>query len=387
MYPNAQSAPHMRHEMAAQPEVVRALLAQHADAAADAPCRMRLPDGGLTQALAHAQAILVSACGSSRHAAIMARPAFLHIAELDVRIEYAHEVPNLAPALTRGAGLCVSISQSGETGETCVAQRHVRALGCPTVALVANTDCTLARESLWALSTCAGTERAIPSTKGFIAQASLCLLMAVACHDLRRRPWGPAAAAQQEAADALWAQLQCLPDDLDRTLAAVHAGPLAETVQALAARLAVCRQALCLGIGAGFAAACEGALKLKEAAYVPASAYLLPEFRHGPQAMVEAEDVLIALWPGAKHAGGPPTRLRELAVLGVPMAVVCPAQAAGEVADLGAHIVVCATPDAGRGTWPLVATVVLQALARITAAHRHVDADAPRYLVKSVVAP
>ena len=396
----------MADEIAEQPATVRRLLAAlpHATppTGADGPKgKGCVPlDPALRAALGRAGRIAFAACGSSRHAAILGRYACLRLARLPCEVEAAHELRSLGPEVWRGIDLTVLLSQSGETEDTLEAAQLAEVAGVPALVLTNVVPSRLAAAGRWIWDMEAGTERAVPATKSFLAQATACLHLALCAAEARDTGLGRTAAAAKSERAATQAALLSLPDQLAALLAELD-GPQAAALASAATRVAGARAPVILGRGPAMAVAHETALKLREAAYLPAHPFATGEFKHGPLAMFEpTRDVVVALLehdhepagdPPEAKAGEPPAgrslaNLRRLAALGAAPVVVAPADHA-HLAALHREVpevLVLRTPPAPPSVWPLLAAVATQRLTLAVAQRRGIDVDRPRHLVKSI---
>lgn len=381
----------MAREIAEQPEAARRLLA-HLDTTLLGPLSAA-PTSGLDLALKQASRLLFAACGSSRHAAALGRHAAITLAELPSEVDEAHELLPLGPNRWRDVGLCVVISQSGETQDTLEAAALAERYGVPLLALTNVAESALAERARWAVQVHAGEERAVPATKSFVGQAICCLALALRAGSLRAGPLGTAAVAAKQARAALADALRALPKRLEQLLAELE-GPQRAALDGAAALLDDARSTVVLGRGAASAVAHEGALKLREGAYLPAQSFTVGEFKHGPMAMLEpARDVVVGLLEpqgatvGAEGADGrTQDNLGRLAALGLPMVLVAPVghPAEAELRRAAPQALWLHTPAAPQLSWPILAAVVLQRLTLCVALRRGIDPDRPRYLVKSI---
>lgn len=401
----------MADEIAEQPATLRRLLAalphakpQGATPATSADCpnaQGSAPlDPALRAALARAGRIAFAACGSSRHAAILGRYACLRLAHLPCEVEAAHELRALGPEVWRGIDLTVLLSQSGETQDTLEAAQLAEVAGVPALVLTNVVPSRLAAAGRWTWDMEAGTEQAVPATKSFLAQATACLHLALCAAEARDTGLGPTAAAARTERAATQAALLSLPEKVAALLAELD-GPQTATLASAAIRVAGARAPVILGRGPAMAVAHETALKLREAAYLPAHPFATGEFKHGPLAMFEpARDVVVALLehdhgpagdPPEAKAGEPSAErslanLRRLAALGAAPVVVAP-EGHPHLAALHREVpevLVLRTPAAPPCVWPLLAAVATQRLTLAAAQRRGIDVDRPRHLVKSI---
>ena len=330
----------------------------------------------IVDVLGRRELLVIAASGSSRHAGLAGEIMIEDLAGLPVDVEYASEYTYRSTHTLHNPGVVV-ISQSGETADTLAALREAKARGLATVAITNNADSTMALEASASLPTFAGIESAIPATKSFTTQ--LVVLYSLALHLARFR-----GRMTQQAAEAYGLELQQVPrliqDALPRWL---------QQIKALTPQLASSSTLLYLGRGAHYAIAREGALKLKESAYLNAEGYPGGELKHGPNALVSKEAPLIMI--ATADTNDPDSVLRYSKML----------QLMKDMREQGARIVALATegdeeaplysdscvfiPASNDLLSTLLEVVPLQLLAYTLAISRGIDVDRPRNLVKAVV--
>jgi glutamine---fructose-6-phosphate transaminase (isomerizing) len=342
------------------------------------------PAGGLLteafaavrDALGNRKRLIIAASGSSRHAGLAAEIMLEDLAGLVVDVEYASEFTYRSTQSIEDAGVLV-ISQSGETADTLAALREAKARGLPTVAITNNPQSSMALEADASLPTFAGHEKAIPATKSFTTQLAVLYSLALFLARLRGRMTLPVVEKHCEDLRRLPAQLQPV---LDRWT---------EQIASLAPELKVSRGFLYLGRGVHYPIAREGALKLKESAYLQAEGYPAGELKHGPNALVGSSAPLVVI--ATRDLSDPDALLRYTKVL----------QLIKEMRAQGATILSIATEGdeevAGSSRWtiPIPATkdmlstilevVPLQLLAYQLAVENGINMDSPRNLVKAVL--
>ena len=322
------------------------------------------------QALARSSRIVWLACGSSHHASLLGRYALAAWAQRPSDALLGHDVAPVAPACFAGQPLCIAMSQSGETHDTLEALALAQAAGCPTLAVANVAGSALLARAHYALALPAGLERSVPATKSFLAQAYAALWLAGAL--------GPGPLAAQWAA---------VPAALAPHVASLSAGGASEgAVKTASQWLSRARQAVLVGAGPASAAAHEGALKFREAAYLPAQSFALGEIKHGPMAMLEAEtDVLVAL-VGPDDAAAAEKNLQRLLAVGLPIILIAPAghRLVERLAANCRQAVCLPTPAAHCLMWPLFAVASLQRVSLEVALRRGAPVDAPRYLTKQI---
>src|SRR5271156_4253885 len=227
----------------------------------------------LAEALRGHERIVIAASGSSRHAGLAAEIMLEDLAGLTVDVEYASEYCYRSTHTLHDPGVLV-ISQSGETADTLAALREGKSRGLATVAITNNAESTMAREADSSLPTIAGKEKAIPATKSFTTQLSVLYLLTLYLARLGGRMTAQTVSAHLE-------QLERLPGLLAASLERWEA-----QVREIAEKTQSARGFLYLGRAIHYAIAREGALKLKESAYIQAEGYPAGELKHGPNALV-----------------------------------------------------------------------------------------------------
>jgi glucosamine--fructose-6-phosphate aminotransferase (isomerizing) len=260
----------MRKEIYEQPQAVAdALLGRRTPAGALQLDEMRLSE----QELRDVDKIIVIACGTAFYAGLVAKYAIEHWCRIPVEVELAHEFRYRDPILTSDT-LVVAISQSGETADTLQAIRHARVQGSRVLAICNTNGSTIPRESDAVIYTHAGPEIGVASTKGFITQLVASYLLGLYLAQVRGTMFGDEIAAVVGELEEMPAHLQTIIDRRD-------------DIYALAAELKDARSVLFLGRHAGYPVALEGALKLKELAYLHAEGFAAGELKHGPIALIE----------------------------------------------------------------------------------------------------
>src|SRR3984893_5998191 len=330
----------------------------------------------VVDALGRHERLVIAASGSSRHAGLAGEIMLEDLAGVPVDVEYASEYTYRSTHTLHNPGVLV-ISQSGETADTLAALREARARGLATVAITNNAQSSVAIGASASLPTFAGIERAIPATKSFTTQ--LAVLYSLALHLARFR-----GRMSQQAAEEHGRQLQAVPWLIQSALPGWQ-----QQIEALAPQLANSSALLYLGRAAHYAIAREGALKLKESAYLNAEGYPSGELKHGPNALVSKEAPLIMIATG--DVNDPDSLLRYSKVL----------QLMKDMREQGARIVALATegdrevplysdsclfvPASNDLLSTILEVVPLQLLAYTLAITRGIDVDRPRNVVKAVI--
>jgi glutamine---fructose-6-phosphate transaminase (isomerizing) len=358
----------MLKEIAEQPKAVAdAMLGR-----AEENGRLRLDEMRLTDdELREIEKIIIVACGTAFHAGLLAKYAIEHWSNIPCEVELASEFRYRDPILTRST-LVIAISQSGETMDTLMAVRHAREQQSPVLAICNVNGSSLPRASDAVVYTHAGPEIAVASTKAFLTQLVACYLVALYLAQARGIMYG-------EEIGAILAQLQQMPAAVDQVLHTM------EPVRAVARELAGERCVLFLGRHVGFPVALEGALKLKELAYMHAEGFAAGELKHGPIALIEPGLPVVVLVPSRRGLRALHDKIvsniQEIRARGARTIVIAEEgdDVVGPFADT--LIEVPAVPTLMQ---PLVTTVPLQVFACELAAAKGHDVDQPRNLAKSV---
>jgi glucosamine--fructose-6-phosphate aminotransferase (isomerizing) len=324
-----------------------------------------------TQDLREIDKVFIVACGTAYHSGLIGKQAIEHWTRVPVEVEMASEFRYRDPVLDRQT-LVVAISQSGETADTLEAVRYARAQGAPVLAICNTNGAQIPRESDAVLYTHAGPEIGVAATKTFLAQIAAVELVGLALAQARGTKYGDE--VQRE-----YAALAAMPDEIGKVLEVL------EPVRALAREIASAKAVLFLGRHVGYPVALEGALKLKELAYMHAEGFPAGELKHGPIALIEDGLPVVVVMPSPR--GRPVlhqkmgSNIAEIKARGARTIVI--AEAGDAVAAAHAdHLI--EVPAVGTLVSPFVATIPLQVLAAEIAQARGYDVDKPRNLAKSV---
>lgn len=315
--------------------------------------------------------IIVVACGTAAYAGHVAKYAIEHWCRIPVEIELAHEFRHRDPIVSEKT-LTVAISQSGETMDTIQAVRHAREQGSKVLAIVNTYGSTIAREADAVLYTHAGPEVAVASTKAFLAQITACYLLGLYLAQLRGNKWPDEVADYLDKLGRMPAKIQRLIDGQERA------------VRALGAELSDRASFLFLGRHVGYPVALEGALKLKELAYVHAEGFAAGELKHGPIALVEDGLPVFIIVPTPRRPvlhDKVISNIQEVRARGARAIVI--AEEGDAAVDPFADDVI-RVPAAPTLMWPLLTVVPLQIFAAALAGAKGLDIDQPRNLAKSV---
>jgi glucosamine--fructose-6-phosphate aminotransferase (isomerizing) len=355
---------YMLKEIYEQPEALKnALRGRLSDADATAHF------GGLnldTRQLRGAERLILTACGTSYHAALVGEYLFEEFARIPVEVEYASEFRYRNPPIDRNT-IVLAITQSGETADTLAALRESKRKGHPTLALCNVVGSSIAREADGGVYLHAGPEVGVASTKAFTNQVAVLAMLALYFGRLRHLSSLQGGRMVQD--------LRAIPDAVRRTLECDAA------VRRIAERYCGASTFLYLGRQYQYPVALEGALKLKEISYIHAEGYPAAEMKHGPIALVDEDTPSVFLMTRGPIFHKAASNLEEVKARGGPVIAVA-TEGDQEVAARADEVIsVPAVPDYLQ---PLVSVVPLQLLAYHVALLRGCDVDKPRNLAKSV---
>jgi len=372
MSPPSKFRSHMLREIFEQPNaVLQTVLAMYSgDAGSNGFDGM----SKVATALQGLKRIVIAASGTSRHAGIAGKQMLESMATIPVEVDYASEFQH-SPALTGPETLVMVITQSGETADTLGSLRKAKANGATVVAVANVSDSSIMREADARIETRAGAELAIPSTKAFTAQLAALFLFSLWVAEQT----GTISRGQ---ARSQVAELLKIPRQIEEVLASE------QRISEISGKYARVDDFIFAGRGIHYPIAMDGALKLKEVAYVHAEGYPLGEVKHGPLALLDESVVTVIL--AACDSSNPDSVVRyEKSLSG-----------AREIKERGGRIIMVANdgdtnvtkiaddvlyvPHAPELLLPILEIVPLQLLAHAIATLRGNDMDHPRSLVKSV---
>ncbi len=321
--------------------------------------------------LREADKIVVVACGTAYHAGMVAKYAIEHWTRIPVEVELASEFRYRDP-IVGNRTLVIAVSQSGETMDTLMALRYAKEQGARVMAICNTLGSTIPRESDAVLYTYAGPEIAVASTKAFLTQIVAAYLIGLYLAQVRGNMFG-------DEVRAILDELADMPRKVDLVLDTV------EEVRDIARELADSRSVLFIGRHVGFPVALEGALKLKELAYMHAEGFAAGELKHGPIALLEDGLPVVVVVPSPRGRSvlhdKIVSNIQEVRARGARTIVI--AEEGDETVNPYAdHIV--RIPQCPTLMQPLVATVPLQVFACEMATAQGHDVDQPRNLAKSV---
>jgi glucosamine--fructose-6-phosphate aminotransferase (isomerizing) len=325
--------------------------------------------GGLNltmEELQNLDQIIITACGTSWHSALIGELMIEEHARIRCEVEYASEFRYRNPIVTDRT-LCVVISQSGETADTLAAMREAKRRGAKTLGLVNQVGSTIAREDDGGIYLHAGPEIGVASTKAFTSQVIALALLTLKLGRLRNMSVVQGREIAQ-AMEALPAQIQSI---LDR----------ATEVEKIAEAFTDATNFLYLGRGYNFPVALEGALKLKEISYIHAEGYPAAEMKHGPIALIDADMPVVFIAPHDSVFDKVVSNVQEVKARGGRVIAITSRDEPSLEGKIDYEFRIPQTIDMLN---PVLAAIPLQLLAYYIAAKRGLNVDQPRNLAKSV---
>lgn len=358
----------MRKEVSEEPDAVaNTLRGRVADGVVSIPELDAFGD----QALRDIRRITIIACGTAAYAGMVAKYAIEQWARIPVEVELSHEFRYRDPVIDDGT-LVVSISQSGETMDTLMAVKYAREQGAKALSVCNTQGATIPRESDAVVYTHAGPEVAVASTKAFVAQITALYLFGLHLGRVR------GTMSEAELATQV-AELQAIPGKITTVL------EQSDRVGELARWMSDTRSVLFLGRHVGYPIALEGALKLKELAYIHAEGFAAGELKHGPIALIEPGQPVFVVVPSPRGSATlhpkVVSNIQEIRARGARVIAIAEA---GDAAVLPFADEVIRIPLAAPLFEPLLAVVPLQIFAMELAQAKGLDVDQPRNLAKSV---
>jgi glucosamine--fructose-6-phosphate aminotransferase (isomerizing) len=358
----------MLKEIAEQPQAIAdTLLGRLSERGEIILDEVRLTD----QDLRDVDKVFIIACGTAYHAGMVAKYAIEHWVRVPCEVELASEFRYRDPILDRST-LVIAISQSGETMDTLMALRHAKEQKARVLAICNTNGSTIPRESDAVLYTHGGPEIAVASTKAFLTQLVACYLIGLHLAQIRGVMYADEVAA-------VVSRLQRTPDDLRTLLSGM------EEVRELARDLKTASTVLFIGRHVGLPVALEGALKLKELAYMHAEGFAAGELKHGPIALIDQGTPVVCVVPSPAGRGvmrdKVVSNIQEVRARGA-RTIVIAEEGDDDVSAYADHLI--RVPRTPTLLAPLMTTVPLQILACEIAAARGHDVDQPRNLAKSV---
>ncbi|RKS05785.1 glutamine--fructose-6-phosphate transaminase [Nocardiopsis sp. Huas11] len=315
--------------------------------------------------------IVIIACGTSYHAGLIAKYAIEHWCRIPCEVEVASEFRYRDPILDQQT-LVIAISQSGESMDTLMAVRYAREQRARVLAICNVNGSTIPRESDGVLYTHAGPEVGVAATKTFLTQLAACYLIGLYLAQVRGLKFG-------DEINTVIAQLATMPEQIEKVLDTV------EPVRELARSLADADTVLFLGRHVGYPVAMEGALKLKELAYMHAEAFAAGELKHGPIALIEDGLPVVVVVPSPKGRSvlhdKIVSNIQEVRARGARTIVIAEE---GDESVRPYSDVLIEIPAVPTLLQPIVSTIPMQVFACELALAKGNDVDQPRNLAKSV---
>ncbi|RLS44326.1 MAG: glutamine--fructose-6-phosphate transaminase (isomerizing) [Planctomycetota bacterium] len=325
--------------------------------------------GGLnmdSQKLRRIDRIVLTACGTSWHSALVGEYLIEEFARIPVEVEYASELRYRNPPMTDRT-MVFAITQSGETADTLAAMRECKRKGHPTLAICNTVGSTIAREADGGIYLHAGPEIGVASTKAFTSQVTVLTLLALFMGRMRNLSY--------PAGKRIISHLREMPDKIRQTLKCYDA------IKEVARKYYTAENFLYMGRLYNFPVALEGALKLKEISYIHAEGYPAAEMKHGPIALIDEDTPSVFIAPRCGIYPKVMSNLQEVkARRGPVIAIAC--EGDDKIADLADDVIY--VPDVDEYLQPLVTSIPLQLLSYEIAILRGCNVDRPRNLAKSV---
>jgi glucosamine--fructose-6-phosphate aminotransferase (isomerizing) len=325
--------------------------------------------GGLTEVkekIADAKKIIIIACGTSWHAALIGEHLIEEYCRIPVEVEYASEFRYRNPILSKD-DIVIVISQSGETADTLAAMREGLEKGALPIGIVNSVGSTIARESFAGVYIHAGPEIGVASTKAFTSQVTVLFLIMLM---IARKKTMSVVTGQH-----LIAELNEIPEKVQKILAQSH------IIEDIATKYKESKNFLYLGRGINFPVALEGALKLKEISYLHAEGYPAAEMKHGPIALIDKDMPVVFIATKDLIYDKIISNIEEVrARKGRIIAIAT--EGDKKISELADHIIYI--PETCQALVPILAAIPLQLLAYYIAVKRGCDVDQPRNLAKSV---
>jgi glucosamine--fructose-6-phosphate aminotransferase (isomerizing) len=359
----------MAKEIADQPQAVADTLMGRLNS--DGSVRLTETDGLSHEDIKNLERIIIVACGTAAYAGDIAKYGIEKWSRIPVQVELSHEFRYRDPIITKNT-LIVAISQSGETMDTLMAIRYAKELGAKVLAICNTQGATLARESDAVIYTHAGPEVAVASTKALTAQITAGYLLGLFLASIRGAV--PAAELKRVGLDLLK-----MPGRVSQVIAGL------EQAQRLGTAMVDAKSVLFLGRNVGFPVAMEGALKLKELAYIHAEGFAAGELKHGPIALIEKGQVVIVIVPSPRDEDSLHPKvisnIQEIRARGAKIIAIAE-EGDNQVANYAENVIY--VPECESLLAPILTVIPLQAFALALSTAQGLDVDQPRNLAKSV---
>jgi glucosamine--fructose-6-phosphate aminotransferase (isomerizing) len=359
----------MAKEIADQPQAVADTLMGRLDS--DGSVRLSEIDGLSAQDIKDIDRIIMVACGTASYACDVAKYAIEKYSRIPVQVELSHEFRYRDPIVTKNT-LIVAVSQSGETMDTLMATRYAKEQGAKVLAICNTQGATLARESDAVIYTHAGPEVAVASTKALTAQITAGFLLALFLGAGREQL--PTTELRN-----LGLELLKMPAHVTEVIENL------DLARKLGKEMANAKSVLFLGRNVGFPIAMEGALKLKELAYIHAEGFAAGELKHGPIALIEEGQPVIVIVPSQRDAESLHPKvisnIQEIRARGAKVIAIAE-EGDNQVADYAEHVIF--VPQSESMFAPILTVIPLQIFALELSTAKGLDVDQPRNLAKSV---
>ncbi|HEX9790246.1 MAG TPA: glutamine--fructose-6-phosphate transaminase (isomerizing) [Kiloniellales bacterium] len=353
----------MQKEIFEQPAVIGDTLHAHIN-----PLRRSVEMQDLPFELGAIPRITITACGTAYIAGAVAKYWLEQIARQPVEVDIASEFRYREAPMPEG-GVGIFISQSGETIDTLWALRYAKSQGQKILSILNRPESSIARESDAVLTTLAGPEIGVASTKAFTTQLSLLACLSIA---IGRARGSINAKAEADLTGALIEVPARVAEILNND----------EDIQEIAHVLAEARDVLYLGRGSLYPIALEGALKLKEISYIHAEGYAAGEMKHGPIALIDETVPVIVCAPSGPLFEKTASNVAEVAARGGMVILISDANGIKKLGKKAMHTI--EVPSIDPFVAPILYSVPVQLLAYHTAVMKGTDVDQPRNLAKSV---
>jgi glutamine---fructose-6-phosphate transaminase (isomerizing) len=359
----------MAKEIADQPQAVADTLMGRLNS--DGSVHLSETDGLSHEDIKNLERIIIVACGTAAYAGDIAKYAIEKWSRIPVQVELSHEFRYRDPIITKNT-LVVAISQSGETMDTLMATRYAKEHGAKVLAVCNTQGATLARESDAVIYTHAGPEVAVASTKALTAQITAGYLLGLWLASIRAVV--PAAELQRMGRDLLK-----MPGRVSQVIAGL------KQAERLGTEMAGAKSVLFLGRNVGFPVAMEGALKLKELAYIHAEGFAAGELKHGPIALIEEGQPVVVIVPSPRDEESLHPKvisnIQEIRARGAKVIAIAE-EGDDQVAAYAENVIY--VPECEPLLAPILTVIPLQTFALALSTAKGLDVDQPRNLAKSV---
>ena len=359
----------MAKEIADQPQAVADTLMGRLNS--DGSVHLSETDGLSHEDIKNLERIIIVACGTAAYAGDIAKYAIEKWSRIPVQVELSHEFRYRDPIITKNT-LVVAISQSGETMDTLMATRFAKEHGAKVLAVCNTQGATLARESDAVIYTHAGPEVAVASTKALTAQITAGYLLGLWLASIRAVV--PAAELQRMGRDLLK-----MPGKVSKVIAGL------KQAESLGTEMADAKSVLFLGRNVGFPVAMEGALKLKELAYIHAEGFAAGELKHGPIALIEEGQPVVVIVPSPRDEESLHPKvisnIQEIRARGAKVIAIAE-EGDDQVASYAENVIY--VPQCEPLLAPILTVIPLQTFALALSTAKGLDVDQPRNLAKSV---